>query len=84
MGEDGYLADKGLIPLPAKELAASQKTAANAGVDGRLCSRGCQGAAAPVRIEADGGLLRQAAVWRYRVYANHNENMKRCGCPRCS
>jgi phosphate transport system substrate-binding protein len=27
MGEEGYLADKGLIPLPAKELQAVQKTA---------------------------------------------------------
>jgi phosphate transport system substrate-binding protein len=29
MGEEGYLADKGLIPLPGAELAAVQKTAKN-------------------------------------------------------
>jgi phosphate transport system substrate-binding protein len=29
MGADGYLADKGLIPLPAGELKASQDAAAN-------------------------------------------------------
>jgi phosphate transport system substrate-binding protein len=36
MGEDGYLSDRGLIPLPATEFAAVQKTAQSMAVMGAL------------------------------------------------